>query len=171
MRIGNKIHIVKIVCGLQLKYMRVTLSKFRKTNSKRVSNRGGRAPSALVLDQPLVNKVCYMKHIDKCPEACSLHSIQILVVVDDEWSGKSSMNFFIHVYVFKKKWQNLGFYLLLNFLRKLGEKGDREKENNQLHIHNSFRIYQFTYRKKMLNITIHNMHCKLLLIKHKIDVD
>lgn len=74
-------------------------------------------------------------------------------------------------YVFKKKWQNFGFYLLLNFLRKLGERGDREKENNQLHIHNSFRIYQFTYRKKMLNITIHNMHCKLLLIKHKIDVD
>ena len=102
MRIGNKIHIVNIVCGLQLKYMRVTLSKFRKTNSKRVSNRGGRAPSALVLDQPLVNKVCYMKHIDKCPEACSLHSIQIRVVVDDEWSGKSSM-IFLYMYMYSKR--------------------------------------------------------------------
>ena len=122
MRIGNKIHIVNIVCGLQLKYMRVTLSKFRKTNSKRVSNRGGRAPSALVLDQPLVNKVCYMKHIDKWPEACSLHSIQILVVVDDEWSGKSSMNFFYTCICIKKEMAKFWILPFAKFFKEARRK-------------------------------------------------
>ena len=39
-RIVNKIHIVNVVCRLQLKYMHVTQSKFKTTDSTKVSNGG-----------------------------------------------------------------------------------------------------------------------------------
>lgn len=52
MRTENK-NIVNIACGLLLKYLRVTLSKFTKTTPAKHFLTGGRAPGVPVLDPPL----------------------------------------------------------------------------------------------------------------------